>query len=47
MCYSSKIWSGFKKYERLGGQLSIKGYMSLFWKKRSGYDWVRKVAAER
>lgn len=43
MCYSAQIWSDFKKYERLGGELSVKAYTTLFWEKRKNSDWVRKL----
>jgi putative SOS response-associated peptidase YedK len=43
MCYSAQIWSDFKKYERLGGELSVKAYTTLFWEKRKDSDWVRKL----
>lgn len=43
MCYSAQIWSDFKKYERFGGELSIKAYTTLFWERRKGGDWVRKL----
>jgi putative SOS response-associated peptidase YedK len=43
MCYSAQIWSDYRKYEYYGGELSIKEYTRLFWERRKGGDWVRKL----
>jgi len=43
MCYSAQIWADFRKYERLGGQLDIKGYTKLAgWTKKKG-NWTKVV----
>jgi putative SOS response-associated peptidase YedK len=43
MCYSAQIWSDFKKYERIGGELGIAAFVRLFWERRKSGDWVRKL----
>ena len=43
MCYSAQIWSDFKKYERIGGELGIAEFVRLFWERRKRGDWVRKL----
>lgn len=43
MCYSARIWSDFKKYERYGGQLGVEEFVRLFWERRTRGDWVRKL----
>lgn len=43
MCYSAQIWADFRKYERLGGALSIKEFTKLAgWTRRKG-TWVKVV----
>lgn len=43
MCYSAQIWADFRKYERFGGTLDIKGYMKLAgWAKKKG-AWTKVV----
>lgn len=43
MCYSAQIWSDFKKYERIGGELGISEFVRLIWERRKSGDWVRKL----
>lgn len=41
MCYSAQIWADFRKYERFGGKLGIKGFTKLVgWTKKKG-NWVK------
>jgi putative SOS response-associated peptidase YedK len=43
MCYSAQIWADFRKYERLGGTLDIKGYTALAgWTRKKG-SWTKVV----
>lgn len=43
ICYSAQIWADFKKYQRLGGELDIEGYVKLAgWAKAKG-AWIKAV----
>ncbi|MHB1057231.1 MAG: SOS response-associated peptidase family protein [Rhodanobacter sp.] len=43
MCYSAQIWADFRKYERFGGTLDIRGYTKLAgWTKKKG-NWTKVV----
>lgn len=43
MCYSAQIWTDFRKYQRFGGKLDIKGYTALAgWTRRQG-NWIKVV----
>lgn len=43
MCYSAQIWADYRKYERFGGSLDIKGYMALAgWARKKG-TWTKAV----
>lgn len=43
MCYSAQIWADYRKYERLGGTLDIKGYTALAgWTRKKG-TWTKVV----
>ncbi|SEJ03527.1 SOS response-associated peptidase family protein [Frateuria terrea] len=43
MCYSAQIWADFRKYERLGGTLSVKEFTKLAgWTRKKG-TWVKAV----
>lgn len=43
MCYSAQVWADFRKYERLGGTLSIKEFTKLAgWTRQKG-TWVKAV----
>lgn len=43
MCYSAQIWADFRKYERFGGTLDIKGYMALAGWTRAKGTWIKTV----
>lgn len=43
MCYSAQIWADYRKYERLGGTLDIKGYTALAgWTRKRG-TWTKVI----
>lgn len=43
MCYSAQIWADFRKYERFGGTLDLKGYIALAgWTRKKG-TWIKNV----
>ncbi|AGG88785.1 SOS response-associated peptidase family protein [Rhodanobacter denitrificans] len=43
MCYSAQIWADYRKFERLGGKLSIAEYTKLAgWTKKKG-NWTKVV----
>lgn len=43
MCYSAQIWADYRKYERFGGTLDIKGYTALAgWTRKKG-TWMKTV----
>ena len=43
MCYSAQIWTDYRKYQRFGGTLDIKGYTALAgWTRRKG-NWIKVV----
>jgi putative SOS response-associated peptidase YedK len=43
MCYSAQIWADYRKYERFGGTLDIKGYTVMAgWARKKGM-WTKAV----
>lgn len=43
MCYSAQIYADFRKYQRFGGELDIKGYTALAgWTRKKG-TWTKAV----
>jgi putative SOS response-associated peptidase YedK len=43
VCYSAQIYADHKKYERLGGTLDLRAYVKMFWQRKKGGDWVKRV----